>query len=81
MLHSPELLVLDEPTVGLDLISKEKLRAFLARANVVEDITLLLTTHDLAAVAGRAADDRYRRQGTADGHGSLPAAIPAMFRT
>ncbi|MGH3766528.1 MAG: ABC transporter ATP-binding protein [Pseudonocardiaceae bacterium] len=50
LLHSPELLVLDEPTVGLDLISKERLRAFLARANAVEGVTLLLTTHDLPDV-------------------------------
>ncbi len=50
LLHSPELLVLDEPTVGLDLISKERLRTFLARANTTEGLTLLLTTHDLPDV-------------------------------
>jgi ABC-2 type transport system ATP-binding protein len=50
LLHSPELLVLDEPTVGLDLISKERLRVFLARANAVDGVTLLLTTHDLPDV-------------------------------
>jgi ABC-2 type transport system ATP-binding protein len=50
LLHSPELLVLDEPTVGLDLISKERLRGFLARANAVDGVTLLLTTHDLPDV-------------------------------
>ncbi|HVE97141.1 MAG TPA: ATP-binding cassette domain-containing protein [Pseudonocardiaceae bacterium] len=50
LLHSPELLVLDEPTVGLDLISKERLRVFLARANAVDGLTLLLTTHDLPDV-------------------------------
>jgi ABC-2 type transport system ATP-binding protein len=50
LLHSPQLLVLDEPTVGLDLISKERLRAFLAHANAVEGVTLLLTTHDLPDV-------------------------------
>ena len=50
LLHSPELLVLDEPTVGLDLISKERLRAFLAHANAVDGVTLLLTTHDLPDV-------------------------------
>ena len=50
LLHSPELLVLDEPTVGLDLISKERLRGFLASANTVDGVTLLLTTHDLPDV-------------------------------
>ncbi len=50
LLHSPQLPVLDEPTVGLDLISKERLRVFLARANAVDGVTLLLTTHDLPDV-------------------------------
>jgi ABC-2 type transport system ATP-binding protein len=50
LLHSPQLLVLDEPTVGLDLISKERLRAFLARVNAMNGVTLLLTTHDLPDV-------------------------------
>ncbi|SDN40846.1 ABC transporter ATP-binding protein [Allokutzneria albata] len=46
LLHDPELLVLDEPTIGLDLESKERLRAFLADLNQ-RGTTLLLTTHDL----------------------------------
>src|SRR5919202_935077 len=50
LLHSPQLLGLDEPTVGLDLISKERLRAFLARVNALNGVTLLLTTHDLPDV-------------------------------
>ncbi|WP_235922205.1 ATP-binding cassette domain-containing protein [Lentzea tibetensis] len=46
LLHAPELLVLDEPTIGLDLHSKERLREFLAGLNQ-KGTTLLLTTHDL----------------------------------
>ncbi|MFB9904626.1 ABC transporter ATP-binding protein [Allokutzneria oryzae] len=46
LLHDPELLVLDEPTIGLDLESKERLRSFLADLNQ-RGTTLLLTTHDL----------------------------------
>jgi ABC-2 type transport system ATP-binding protein len=44
------LLVLDEPTVGLDLVSKERLRAFLQEVNLVDGMTILLTTHDLPDV-------------------------------
>jgi ABC-2 type transport system ATP-binding protein len=47
LLHGPELLVLDEPTIGLDLESKERLREFLAELNTQRGTTLLLTTHDL----------------------------------
>ncbi|MEU4764716.1 ATP-binding cassette domain-containing protein [Actinosynnema sp. NPDC023794] len=47
LLHGPELLVLDEPTIGLDLESKERLREFLADLNTHRGTTLLLTTHDL----------------------------------
>jgi ABC-2 type transport system ATP-binding protein len=50
LLHSPELLVLDEPTIGLDLASKERLRSFLSALNARGDVTLLLTTHDLPDV-------------------------------
>ncbi len=47
LLHGPKLLVLDEPTIGLDLVSKERLRGFLADRNKNVGTTLLLTTHDL----------------------------------
>lgn len=50
LLHAPRLLVLDEPTIGLDLVSKERLRGFLASLNASGDVTLLLTTHDLPDV-------------------------------
>ena len=47
LLHGPELLFLDEPTVGLDVVSKERVREFLADLNARHSTTVLLTTHDL----------------------------------
>ncbi|HVQ89568.1 MAG TPA: ATP-binding cassette domain-containing protein [Mycobacteriales bacterium] len=47
LLHSPELLVLDEPTIGLDIVSRERLRGFLADERRRLGTTILLTTHDL----------------------------------
>jgi ABC-2 type transport system ATP-binding protein len=47
LLHSPELVVLDEPTVGLDVLSKERLRVFLRDELATTGGTLLLTTHDM----------------------------------
>lgn len=50
LLHDPEVLFLDEPTIGLDLVSKEAVRSFLLTLNRERNVTVLLTTHDLADV-------------------------------
>ncbi len=51
LLHAPPILVLDEPTIGLDVAVKLRLRAFLTELVRTGDTTLLLTTHDLGDVA------------------------------
>jgi ABC-2 type transport system ATP-binding protein len=50
LVHSPRLLVLDEPTIGLDMISKERLRQFLIGERQAQGTTLLLTTHDMSDI-------------------------------
>ncbi len=50
LVHSPRLLVLDEPTIGLDMISKERLRHFLIAERAEHGTTLLLTTHDMSDI-------------------------------
>lgn len=50
LLHAPSLLFLDEPTIGLDVVAKETIRAFLASENRDRGTTILLTTHDLPDV-------------------------------
>ncbi|MGW3066812.1 ABC transporter ATP-binding protein [Streptomyces sp. NPDC001130] len=47
LLHDPEVLYLDEPTIGLDVVSKAKVRGFLRELNAERGTTVLLTTHDL----------------------------------
>ena len=47
LLHRPRLLVLDEPTIGLDVLSKERLRVFLTEQRALHGTSLLLTTHDM----------------------------------
>ncbi|WP_436319826.1 ABC transporter ATP-binding protein [Streptomyces massasporeus] len=47
LLHDPEVLYLDEPTIGLDVISKARVREFLRELNAERGTTVLLTTHDL----------------------------------
>ena len=50
MLHEPPILYLDEPTIGLDVVAKARVRDFLARVNRERGVTVMLTTHDLADV-------------------------------
>ncbi|MCI8442951.1 MAG: ATP-binding cassette domain-containing protein [Provencibacterium sp.] len=47
LLHSPKILFLDEPTIGLDAVSKIAVREFIRRLNREEGTTVLLTTHDM----------------------------------
>ncbi|WP_329399215.1 ABC transporter ATP-binding protein [Streptomyces melanogenes] len=50
LLHDPEVLYLDEPTIGLDVVSKAKVRTFLRDLNKERGTTVLLTTHDLTDI-------------------------------
>ena len=50
LLHSPRLLILDEPTIGLDVLSKQRLREFLVEERRQLGTTLLLTTHDMGDI-------------------------------
>lgn len=50
LLHGPEVIFLDEPTIGLDVVSKQAVRAFLAELSASGDTTIVLTTHDLADI-------------------------------
>ncbi|MEI9997098.1 MAG: ABC transporter ATP-binding protein [Rhizomicrobium sp.] len=47
LLHRPSILFLDEPTIGLDAVSKLALRAFVKDLNREDGVTVLLTTHDM----------------------------------
>ena len=50
LLHNPSLLFLDEPTIGLDVVAKERIRQFIQHINRERGTTIILTTHDLAEV-------------------------------
>ena len=50
LLHDPDLLFLDEPTIGLDVVAKERIRAFIRHVSAVRETTVMLTTHDLTDV-------------------------------
>lgn len=50
LLHDPDVLYLDEPTIGLDVVSKARVREFLRDLNAEQGTTILLTTHDLTDI-------------------------------
>ena len=50
LLHEPRLVFLDEPTIGLDVVAKERIRQFIQYINRQRGTTILLTTHDLSDV-------------------------------
>ena len=50
LLHSPKVLFLDEPTIGLDVVVKDNIRNAIMKINKEEGTTVILTTHDLADI-------------------------------
>lgn len=50
LLHSPRILFLDEPTIGLDAVSKIAVRQFIKTLNKEKKVTVILTTHDLSDI-------------------------------
>ena len=47
MLHNPDILFLDEPTIGLDVLAKHQIRDFIKERNRRSNVTTLLTSHDM----------------------------------
>ncbi len=47
LLHSPEIVFFDEPTIGVDVVGKETIRSFIRELNKEDGVTMLFTTHDM----------------------------------
>lgn len=50
LLHNPKILFLDEPTIGLDAVSKLQVRKFIKEINIKKNITIILTSHDMSDI-------------------------------
>ena len=50
LIHNPKILFLDEPTIGLDAVSKKAVREFIKKINKQQNVTVILTTHDMADI-------------------------------
>ena len=77
LLHQPEIVFLDEPTIGLDLLAKQRFRELLVRLNEVAGLTIFLTSHDVADI------EHVARRAIVINHGSVihDADVAAMRRT
>ena len=71
LLHQPAVLFLDEPTVGVDVVTKTRLRGFLRELNREQGTTILLTTHDMQDIEALASRVVVIDQGTIMHDGSL----------
>ena len=70
LLHSPKILFLDEPTIGLDVVVKHKIRELILRMNKEESVTVFLTSHDAGDI-----ENLCRRAIVID-HGRVALDIP-----
>ena len=71
LLHNPEILFLDEPTIGIDVLSKAKIRDFIRKINQERNTTIILTTHDLSDIEALCSKMIIIDKGTLIYHGTL----------
>ena len=91
LLHNPKILFLDEPTIGLDAVSKLAVRDFILKLNREQNTTIILTTHDMQdieALTNRIiliGKGSILLDGTIDdirkGHESMEEALACFYKT
>jgi len=72
LLHSPKIVFFDEPTIGVDVIGKEKIREFIREINETDKVTMLFTTHDMQDIEKTCNRVIIVDKGTKVYDGSLP---------
>lgn len=91
LLHSPRILFLDEPTIGLDAVSKLAVRKFIQKQNEIHKTTVILTTHDMQDIEALSkriiliGKGRILLDGTLDdiksGNAGIDETVAKLYRT
>ena len=91
LLHRPRILFLDEPTIGLDAVSKLAVRDFILRQNQTHKTTVILTTHDMQDIESLTSrilligKGQILMDGSLDdirtGNESIDATVAELYRT
>ena len=91
LLHRPRILFLDEPTIGLDAVSKLAVRNFILELNKTRGTTVILTTHDMQDIEALASriiligKGRILLDGTLDdirrGGDNIDETVAELYRT
>ena len=81
LLHSPRVVFLDEPTIGLDLVAKQRLRELLVRLNEEDGTTVFLTSHDVADIEHVAQRALVINHGVIIHDGDVAAMRRGVLRT
>ena len=80
LLHRPEIIFLDEPTIGLDLMAQENIRAFIKKYHQEHRCTLLLTSHYMADVEALCERLIFMFNGRSTSTGNSPGSPPSGRR-
>lgn len=75
LLHRPEIVYLDEPTIGLDVVAKANVRAFLAEINRARGTTIMITSHDMDDIEALCDRVIVIDHGDIQFDGNLPALV------
>ncbi|WP_051688519.1 ABC transporter ATP-binding protein [Butyrivibrio sp. AE2032] len=80
LIYNPDILFLDEPTIGIDVLSKERIRQFIKRINEEYSTTIILTTHDVSDIESLCEKMIIIDKGALIYDGTLPQ-LKSIYRT
>ena len=80
LIYNPDILFLDEPTIGIDVLSKERIRQFIKKINEERHTTIILTTHDVSDIESLCEKMIIIDKGILIYDGTLPK-LKSIYRT